>query len=122
LSSFIRLTPENGTYTEKLNDLIQYKLVCVAYKNGQAYFYSQSGIEPKAYTGIELTAIGQHELKRALNRAGGDKHEQEMKKEIDFYLFNYRDMKRQQHNIALQELMMKIIAVIFPCEKLAAKK
>lgn len=120
LSSFIRLTPENGIYTEKLNGLITYKLVCIGYKNGQAYFHSQAGIEPKAYTGLELTAISQHELKQELNRAGGDRHEKEMQNEINFQLFNYRDMKRRKHNLALQELMMKIVAVIFPCEQFRA--
>ena len=29
LNSFMRLTPVNGRYTEKLNELIKYKLVCV---------------------------------------------------------------------------------------------
>lgn len=120
LSSFIRISPDNGTYKEKLNELMKYKLVCVGYRNGQAFFYSQPGIEPKAYAGIELTAVSQRELKRALNREGGDKHEKEIRKEINFFLFNYRDMERQRHKLALQELMMKVVTVIFPCEQVAA--
>lgn len=117
LSSFIRLSPNNGTYTEKLNEGMKYKLVCVGYKNEQAFYYSQPGIEPKAYAGIELAAISQHELKRTLKREGGNEHEKEIQKEISFFLFNYRDRKRVQHKLALQELMMKVVTVIFPCEQ-----
>jgi hypothetical protein len=112
---------DNGVYSEKLNELMKYKLVCVGYKNEQAFYYSQPGIEPKAYVGIELTAISQHELKRALKREGGHEHEKEIRKEISFFLYNYRDRKRRQHNFALQELMMKVVSVIFPCEQTAAK-
>ncbi|HET6994753.1 MAG TPA: hypothetical protein VFI06_07215, partial [Chitinophagaceae bacterium] len=115
LNSFMRLDGAEGKYSEKLNELMQYDLVCIAYKDEQAYYYSQKEIKPGNYTAISLTMIGKDELDQQLNSFGGQNQLAELKKEKDYFLFEIVDTKRQKHNMALQELTEKIRPVIFSC-------
>lgn len=115
LNSFIRVTNTNGKYTERLNELIKYRLIIIAYKGDEAFFYSQPDIEAKAYTGIVLTKINQNDLRKKLNGKENDSQGSDIQKEMDFFLFNNLDQKRKKHNLDLQELREKVKNVIFPC-------
>ena len=114
-NSFMRLTQVNGQYAEKLNELLTYKLACIAYKNGQAFYYSQPAIEAKVYSGIELSPITQTELTRRLNREGGARLQSDIQKEVEFMRFYQNDVKRQKHNAALNELTMMVFPIIYHC-------
>jgi hypothetical protein len=115
LNSFMRLDGGNGKYSEKLDELIKYDLVCIAYKGEQAYYYSEKVIQSKEYTGIKLSTISKDELILKLNSAGGLAQVSDIQKENDFFQFEVVDKKRQKHNMALQELTDKIRELIFPC-------
>lgn len=111
----MRLTPVNGQYTEKLNELITYKLVCVGYKGDSTFFNSLPAIEPKAYTNIELTAISTNELNRLLNQEKNRNHGAGLQKELAYYQFNKTDKIRQQNIANLKHLKQRISFVIFGC-------
>jgi len=115
LASFMRLNGGEGKYSEKLNELMQYDLVCVAYKDEQAYYYSQKDIQPGNYSAIRLMMIGKDELDEQLNSFGRQNQQDALKKEKDYFLFEIMDTKRQKRNLALQELTEKIRPVIFSC-------
>ena len=115
LNSFMRLMPVNGQYTEKLNELITYKLVCVGYKGDRAFFYSQPAIEPKAYTNIELAEISTSELNRLLNQDKNRNPGAGVQKELTYYQFNKKDKIRQKNNADMKLLKHKISLVIFEC-------
>jgi hypothetical protein len=115
LNSFMRLRQVKGQYLERLNELLQYKLVCIAYKNGEPFYYSRRAIEPKSYWGIELSAITQTELTRQLNREGGAQLQSDVQKEMEYFRFCQNDVKRQKQNAALNELMMKVLPIIYHC-------
>lgn len=113
LYSFMRMKQENGKYTEQLNELIKYKLVCVGYKGERAFYYSQQTIAPKNYTNITLAEISTQELNRKLNEEGNGSKGTEIQKDIAFYLFYNKDKKRQDHNLALYQLTWKVKQVIW---------
>ncbi|OQP61719.1 hypothetical protein A3860_31125 [Niastella vici] len=113
----MRLTNNNGKYTEQLNELIQYKMICIAYKGEQVFFYSQAVIEAKVYTAIELSPIDRQELKQQLNRAGIGHQGTDLQKDLEFYQFMNKDAQRQQHYQDLRELRMKTANVLFSCKE-----
>lgn len=113
LYSFMRMKKEDGKYTEQLNELIKYKLVCVGYKGERAFYYSQQVIEPKNYTNITLTETSTQELNRKLNEEGNGSKGSDIQKDIAFYLFYTKDKKRQEHNLALYQLSWKVQRVIW---------
>ena len=114
LSSFMQLKASGDNYTEQLNDLMTYRLVCIAYKDGQAYFYSLDRIKPGQFQ-IQLTAINNRDLDKKLNDMGSRTQATALQTENGYFRFDIRDQKRQRHNRALQELTDRIMAVIFPC-------
>jgi hypothetical protein len=115
LSSFMRLTDSSGFYTEKLNQLMTYRLVCIAYKNDSAFFYSLDNIQSKAYPAIALTWIADKELDKTLNNLSSLTQATDLKKEEDFIRFDTKDSKRRSHNQSLQDLKYKLINALFPC-------
>lgn len=115
LNSFMRVIPVNGQYTEKLNELIKYKLICVGYKGERAFFYSQPAIEPKAYTNIELAEISTSELNRILKQEKKRNSEAGLQKELAYYQFYKKDKIRQQSNADRQQLRQKTSFIIFGC-------
>jgi hypothetical protein len=115
LSSFMRLTGSGGKYSEKLDELMQYKLVCLAYKDEQAYFYSMEAVQPKDYSNIALMPIEKNELDKKLNSAGTASQASAIVKENEFFQFEIVDQKRQKHNLALLELVRRTMKLIFPC-------
>ncbi|MDP4263215.1 MAG: hypothetical protein Q8941_11865 [Bacteroidota bacterium] len=115
LTSFMRLDGIEGKYTEKLDELMRYKLICIAYKDEQAYFYSKDTIEAKDYSTIILTPAGKDELNKKLNSAGNFTQSSFLDRENDFALFDITDQKRQKYNLGLQELTRRATELIFPC-------
>jgi hypothetical protein len=115
LNSFMRLPGSNGKYTEKLDELMRYKLVCIGYKGEQAFFYSMDNIQPKDYPPVVLTPIGANELDQQLNRAGNKPQASSLLKENAFFNFEHTDQKRQKQNRDLQELRARLMKLLFPC-------
>lgn len=115
LSSFMQLKDSGGNYTEQLSDLMTYRLVCIAYKDEQTYFYTLDHIKPQYYSQIKLTAIDNDELDKKLHDMGSRTQASALQTEDGYFRFDIRDQKRQRHNRALQELTDRIMAVIFPC-------
>lgn len=115
LSSFMRLNGEEGKYIEKLDELMQYKLVCIAFKDEQAYFYSYNRVESKDYTGISLTAIDKDELNQQLNSIGNQTQASGIVKENEFFQFEAKNYQRRQDNLKRQDLYQKVLMLIFRC-------
>ncbi|MEO5565029.1 MAG: hypothetical protein ABIR18_16400, partial [Chitinophagaceae bacterium] len=114
LTSFMRVGGFGATYSEKLNELISYKLVCIAYKGEQPFFFSKEDIKGGTHN-IELKATGKNELDRQLKRSGTTNHAADILKENDFLRFEIKDKERQKNNESLRELMRKVMPIVFPC-------
>jgi len=61
LSSFKRLDGSDGIYSTKLDELIQYTLVCIAWKNDKPYFYSPGKIKPANFGVIAKSFRGERD-------------------------------------------------------------
>lgn len=115
LNSFIRLSDSNGRYSEKLNQLMNYNMVCVGYKNDRIFFYSFTNIQAKAYPTIVLTEIDKKTLDDKFAALGFSAQAADLRKEFDFIQFDIRDSRRRKHNKQLQDLREKVLEVVFPC-------
>lgn len=115
LNSFMRIAGADGKFSEKLDELMKYDLVCIGYKDEQPWFYSQKNIQPTNYPGIVLSMINKDELDQKLNRIGSDTQTADMKKENEFFHFEIIDLKRQKVNTTLRELTEKVKEIVFPC-------
>ncbi|MDO6432988.1 hypothetical protein Q4E93_20435 [Flavitalea sp. BT771] len=115
LSSFMLVSGADGKYTEKLNELLKYDLVCIGYKGDQPWYYHQRNVQARSYAGIRLNSITPEALTRALNKAGSLGQSSDLQKENSFFQFDIKDQKRQQHNRELEALQRRLIAMLFPC-------
>jgi len=115
LSSFMRVAGSNGKYSGKLNELINYKLVCVAYKEGEAFLYTQNHVESKNYAHIALLSTGKKEMDHVLNNMSNNGLASAIQKENEFLKFEIADEKRRKYNMDNQELTDKLVDFIFPC-------
>ena len=115
LSSFMLLPGTDGVYTEKLNELIKYDLVCLGYKGEQTFYYHQPGVQPGIHDSIRLSSISAEELTRQLNQVGSETQARQLIQENDFFKFDISDQKRRQKNQAWEELLARLRAMITCC-------
>jgi hypothetical protein len=112
LSSYIRLTGANGTYVEKLNELLSYDLVCIAYKGDQAFFYSQPKVQPGDHS-FSLRPIDSTTLNSELNKWGNRDQAEALIQDNSFHLFEHHDRPRQQRNEHIRDLQHKVEKAFF---------
>lgn len=115
LSSFMLLSGTGGVYTENLNGLIKYDLVCLGYKGEQAFYYHRDSIQPHTYDSVRLSSISPEELTRQLNQAGSMTQGAQLLEENTFFRLDIQDQKRRKHNEKLEELTWRLRRVIMPC-------
>jgi hypothetical protein len=115
LSSFLLVSGSKGIYTENLNELMKYNLVCIGYKGGRTSYHYQSGIEPKDYPNIQLSPISEAELTRELNKVGNRTQAAGLVKEDSFFRLDVPDQKRRMHNEEIRNLHTKMMWFLFPC-------
>ena len=115
LSSFMLLKKESGNYTEMLNELLQYDLVCVGYKEGKAWYYQQRGVRPGAITNIRLVGISKEEVIQRLNEAGSLTQAAGLQEDNEFFNFDIVDKVRKRRNYKLEVLRIELLKAFFPC-------
>lgn len=113
LNSFIRMKKEGDKYTEKLNELMNNKLICLAYIGEQAYFYSDDEVTRNEYS-IELVKISQADLKDKFNRYDR-KQSKNLLREMDYQFIEVKESRRQDILMKRRHLREEIEKVIFPC-------
>jgi hypothetical protein len=111
----MRVADSNGIFSERLNELMQYDLVCIGYKGEQVFFYSQEKVRAGNYSHILLQPIGAAGLDVELSKRGSGRQAEDIKQENVFLLFDRQDRKRRQRNEALQELRVKVIKGFYKC-------
>jgi hypothetical protein len=117
LSSFQRMIQDKFIFTEKLNSLLSYDVIVVAYKGEQIYYKSVSSAKPQTYQ-LNLSPIAPKALEKVLGMYTGSKTK-DLVKDIDYQKFDFKEQKRK---LKLQEELdqREIIArSIFPCYKQA---
>jgi len=115
LSSFLLVGDSNGIYTENLNELMKYDLVCIGYKDGRTSYFHQSRIKAKDYSNIQLQPISGEELTRELIKAGSTTQAADLVKEDSFFRLDVPDQKRRKHMEDIRNLHTKMMWFLFPC-------
>lgn len=119
LYSFQRMKREGNTFTEKLNETLEYQLVCVAYKGDQAY-YSFSGsdlVVPLTTLGLGLEKIEKTSLETRLNELKSKKSSNDIWQDLEYQTFKVKDNLRRKKNLEMQEFRRNMYWVVFPCDK-----
>lgn len=116
LNSFMRVElDESDQYTEKLNELMSYKMIAIGYK-GEEIFYTQiNDLMPKKYTAINLEVITKAKLNKVLNQSNKSSHSKAMIDEARTQHYFLRDLKRQKEVREIKELRERLRPVVFPC-------
>lgn len=114
LNSFMRMEMSNGRYEEKLNELMIYKMVCIAYKGEESFYYSQDNVKPGELT-VSLIKTTNGQITDNINKLGKLSHSKAMNDELNFIAFEKEESKRQAQLVKIRELSNRARSVIFPC-------
>jgi cytochrome c2 len=114
LNSFMRLENKNGVFTEKLNELMIYKMVCIGYKGEESFYFSQDNVKPGNLSASLIKATNA-EIANNVGKLSSRKQSKVMHDELSYIAFEKEEAKRQQEIVEINELTNKIRPVIFPC-------
>jgi len=114
LNSFMRLENKNGTFNEQLNELMIYKLVCIAYKGDDSFYFSQDNIK-SGETTVTLVKTTNDVIQNNINKLSNKKQVTAMHDELNFIAFEKEEQKREKEVEKITELTNKIRPVVFPC-------
>ena len=113
LSSFTRMkSKDNINFKNTLNDLLNYELVCLAYKGEQAYFY-KGNLQPQHYD-VALKPITDAELQATLNKQVEGGKSNDIRSDINFYKEEIKYNKAKAKFKEKDELTLKIGTFLFP--------
>jgi len=114
LNSFMRVQNKNEVFTEKLNELMVYKMVCVAYKGEESFYYSQDNIK-QGNVSVSLIKSSNADIQKNINQLSSRKQSKAMHDELNFIAFEKEEQKRKKYLVKINELTNKVRPVIFPC-------
>lgn len=114
LNSFMRMEQGKDVFEEKLNELMLYKLVCIAYKGDKAYYYSQDNVKPGKLS-VSLIETSNASIQNNVNKLSNANQIKAMNDELNYMTFEKDEMKRVLKVQQIQGLTNKIRPVIFPC-------
>lgn len=114
LNSFMRVENKNEVFEEKLNELMTYKMVCIAYKGEESFYFSQDNVKPGSLT-VSLVKTTNADIKSNVNKISKRSQSKAMNDELNYFAFEKEEAKRQVELAKISELTNKIRPVIFPC-------
>jgi mono/diheme cytochrome c family protein len=113
-NSFMRVKNKNEVFEEKVTNLMTYKLVCIAYKDEESFYYSQDNIKPGSIS-VSLIKTTNADIQNNVNKFGKMGQVKAMNDELKYEAFKKQEAKRQTELLQLKELTDKTRVVIFPC-------
>lgn len=114
LNSFMRVTNKNEVFEEKLNELMTYKMVCIAYKGEESFYFSQDNIRAGSLN-VSLVKTTNADIKDNVNKISKRSQSKAMNDELNYFAFEKEEAKRQLGLAKINELTNKVRPVIFPC-------
>jgi hypothetical protein len=115
LTSYMRLTDSAGIFTEKLNSEMTYRLVVIAWQKEQAFYYSQTNIQPTTYNTIPLIPMSAADVDQRLRALASPTQSFAIQQEQEYFHFEYHDRTRRTRDQALRDLTNRMIDAFFPC-------
>ncbi|WP_430409448.1 hypothetical protein [Kordia sp.] len=117
-TSFIRLKAKNNSFTYKLNDLLKYRVYCIAYMNDKPFYFSQS-IKSNSDT-IELSEITTAKLNTQLSKLSDNNNMLET--EVLYQVFRRKNEAIFQNYRKITKLKEELQPIIFPCSEIKTSK
>ena len=114
LNSFMRVANKNEVFEEKLNELMTYKMVCIAYKGEESFYFSQDNVRPGSLN-VSLVKTTNADIKDNMNKISKRSQSKAMNDELNYFAFEKEEAKRQVELAKISELTNKVRLVIFPC-------
>ncbi len=114
LNSFMRVANKNEVFEEKLNELMTYKMICIAYKGEESFYFSQDNVKPGSLS-VSLVKTTNADIKTNVNKISKRSQSKAMNDELNYFAFEKEEAKRQVELEKINELTNKIRPVIFPC-------
>ncbi|MEM9022888.1 MAG: hypothetical protein AAGB22_04055, partial [Bacteroidota bacterium] len=118
--SFMRFNREGEEFTQKLNELLNYHLIAIGYKDDTTYFHAVRDIAPGART-FSLALTPTAAMKGRINVLCRWQTETDLYNDIAFQRFALKDRKRQLKNLEVRALRERLYPVIFPCDTLVVR-
>lgn len=118
-SSFMRVKNKKEVFEEKVTNLMTYKLVCIAYKGEESFYYSQDNAKPDNLN-VSLIKTTNADIQNNVNKFNKRNQVKAMNDELNYMAFQKKEDKRQASLTQLKELTEKVRPVIFPCMAIAA--
>ncbi|HOZ41002.1 MAG TPA: cytochrome c [Flavobacteriales bacterium] len=116
LNSYQRVMETNGVFTEKLNALFQYDLVCMGWKEGQLYAASRQDISATGSITLSMEPTDEESLRRMVRTpqmtASLVSDLVEQSRHLEWLEL---EAKRQQAKAKREEFRSALMAVVFPC-------
>lgn len=115
LKSYMRLKKKETLYTESLNSLMKYHLVVVGYQKNEVYLYHQVLPNQTGKYTISLVMSSKKNVKELLNKITAHQAVQDIKDDLNFAKYDYKDNIRIADNKKRLKLFHELRQVIFPC-------
>lgn len=115
VKSYERLNNVDGLFSERLNELMAYKLVAVGYIGDQPYFRAVEKAKPGNIQ-IALEKNNAKAVEKRINRLCGDRSQADIHADLAHEAFLKEDNARKAHNQSIKVFRSKLWPVIFPCE------
>ncbi len=114
INSYFRMEEKENVFSEKLNELLNYEMVVVAFKNKQAFYYYDKQVSPKNYT-VSPEQIESEKLDQKLSLLNKSGQSQTMIEEVAYRYTQQKENLRIKKESNDLYFTMRIGAVIFPC-------
>ena len=114
LNSFQRMQEIGGSFSEKLNSIFAYDLVCFGMKDGKQMAFSQASVNQTPSVTATLKPVDDNGLRKLL-RAHDRSVENGLRDEAHFMSWLNADRQRSKSNQARVDLKNALLPVVFPC-------
>ncbi len=116
LNSYQRVVEKDGTFTESLNSLFEYDLVCMGRKNGQQFAALRQRINGEARVSISMQTTSDEELQRmVLTPQVTMSLVNDLVEQARHLEWLEREAKRVEAKAKREELRSALMPVVFPC-------
>lgn len=114
LPSFMKINPENGLYSEKLDELMEYSLVVMAEKDGTWFSATTPKVTPGTVN-VTLKSTDESSLRNELNTMFRGKVGSDFGAEISYMKETHQYNVCKEKEAEQGRIDQEIMGVIFPC-------
>lgn len=114
LSSFQLMKNIGSVFKENLNELMNCSIVTVGFKDDKT-FYNEIKLAKAQVYSVDLTVIKNTDLDKKLNLSFPLNQKLDMMKDIDYQLFDIKEIARQKQIQKREEIRNRLYSVVFPC-------